>query len=215
MSNLKILHAEAQTLSRAGLKSILLRGGGVSEIQEIESNELLYEQIEEQKPDLLIIDYNQEGFFSTENIFHIKKHYPKVKILVISSDKNNDRILKVLESGVNSYITRECDEGEIINAVFAISRGDKFFCNKIIDILLQKKFTPEEQDCEPTSLTEREIEITKLIAEGLTAKEIANKLFISYHTVHTHRKNIMKKLNAKSSNELTLYAINIGLVKLK
>lgn len=106
----------------------------------------------------------------------------------------------------------------MINAVFAITKGEKFFCNKIIDAILQKHLyqngEPLEEDCAPTSLSPREIEITCLIAEkGFTNKEIAKQLFLSIHTVHTHRKNIMKKLGIRSASELVRYAISTGIIK--
>jgi DNA-binding NarL/FixJ family response regulator len=75
---------------------------------------------------------------------------------------------------------------------------------------LNKEFDPE--NCEPTSLTERENEITALIASGFTNKEIGEKLHLSHHTVHTHRKNILKKLGIKSVSELTVYAMSVGLI---
>jgi DNA-binding NarL/FixJ family response regulator len=84
----------------------------------------------------------------------------------------------------------------------------------VLDIILNKQFSAaEEENCEPTVLTERESEITALIASGLTNKEIAEELHLSHHTVHTHRKNIIKKLGVKSVSELTVYAMNVGLIE--
>ena len=137
-------------------------------------------------------------------------------ILVISNDQQKSRVLTVLETGIHGYVTGECCEDEISRAVVAVAKGEKFFCNKIIDVLLEKKISNgEEPDCEPTILTEREIEISTLLAEGLNGKTVADKLCISHHTVHTHRKNIMKKLKIKTAYELTIYAINTGLIKVE
>ena len=119
----------------------------------------------------------------------------------------------VLEKGVEGYLTRECDEDEIIHAIFAIAKGEKFYCNKVMDIILNKQYNPEDNNCEPTTLTQRETEITALIAKGMTNKSIAEQLHLSPHTVHTHRKNILRKLGINSVSELTLYAINIGLIE--
>ena len=80
----------------------------------------------------------------------------------------------------------------------------------MLDIILEKRETP---DCNATILTERESEITALVAKGLTNKEIANQLCLSHHTVHSHRKNIIKKLGVSSVSELTLYALNVGLIE--
>ncbi len=214
MPGLKILHANANTLVRAGLRSILFQGGGVDKLFNAENTQELIDKLDQEKPELLIIDYDQPSHFSDQDILAVKRQYPNTKILIISTENNPTRILTILETGVHGYLTRECDEGEIINAVFAIAKGEKFYCNKIINIILEKNLKPdEEEDCDPTSLSEREIEITTLIAQGMTNKEIASTLHLSVHTVNTHRKNIMKKLGVNSTSGLVLYAVNAGFVR--
>ncbi len=213
LSNLKVIHADARVLTKVGMKSILSKIG-IKEVVAVGSEVALYKEIKEKGADLLIIDYNQKDFFSIENIFSIQNNYPNIKILVVSSDLEQIRILKVLESGVNSFLTKECSEEEIIDAVVSLTKGGKFFCNKVMDFLLQKDDASGVQGCTAITLTEREIEVTKMIAEGMTSKAIANSLFVSYHTIHTHRRNIMKKLGLKTATELTLYAVNSGLVEL-
>jgi len=83
----------------------------------------------------------------------------------------------------------------------------------VIDIILEKHLPEEEETCAPTSLTVRELEIVRLTAQGQKAKEVAAQLFLSTHTVYTHRKNIMKKLGVNSASEMIVYAINNGLVQ--
>jgi len=210
-SNLSIVLADSHTLTRLGLSSLLIDN---YDIDTVESDAFLFQFLEYNKPDLLIIDYDQEGYFSADSIYRIRQESPELKILVISNDRNKVQILKVLEAGINGYLTRECDEEEILNGIELIVKNEKFFCNKIVDVILQKNLAVDDQSCSPVNLTEREIEITRLVADGMTSKKIADKLFLSFHTVHTHRKNIMKKLGIKTVSELTLYAINVGLVKL-
>ena len=214
MSGIKLLHADTETLCRRGLKVLLEESGKFSDIRGVEDSEELFSELVKLVPDVLVIDYNQKDYFSVDDIVKVQSDYPLIKILVTSSDRIEKSILNVLETGVQSFLTRECSEDEILNSIFAIIKGEKFYCNRIVDVILQKSLHPEVQDCDYTSLTEREIEITKLVAEGMTSKAIASKLFISYHTVHTHRKNILKKLELKTTNDLTLYAINTGLVTL-
>ncbi|WP_457611082.1 LuxR C-terminal-related transcriptional regulator [Lutibacter sp.] len=211
MSNINIVHATSETLTRIGLKSILFKGGGIDTLYHAENNQVLFETLNNKNPELLIMNCDQSNSFSIEAIKQVKELHAKTKILIISTDKNPTYILSILELGVHGYLTRECDEGELINAVFAIANNEKFYCNKIINIILEKKLTTND-DCDPTSLSQRETEITTLIAKGMTSKEIAVKLFLSPHTVNTHRKNIMKKLGVKSTSELVLYAVNVGLI---
>lgn len=213
MSGINIIHANSNVLVRSGLRALLGRGGGINRIVDTENSPALFEKLEEEQPDLVIIDYDQGEHFSDTDIVKIRTEYPSIRILIISTERDHSRILKILESGVHGYLTRECDEDEIIQAVFAIGNSEKFYCNKVINIILDKNLKPdEEEDCEPTSLSEREIEITTLIAKGCTSKDIADQLFISPHTVITHRKNIMKKLGINSTSALVLYAVNAGLV---
>jgi len=94
-----------------------------------------------------------------------------------------------------------------------LSRGEKFFCNKILDVILEKHLIEDKDDCKSASLSEREIELIKLAVKGFSNKEIADKLFLSIHTVYTHRKNIMRKLKIKSPVELVLYALNSGIAE--
>ena len=210
--DISILHADSNILSQRGLHSILMKGGGISGIETIHDGQLLGTKISEYNPDLLIINYQEAGFFSIENIKFVKDKFPNQKILVISSDQNQNRILKVLELGVSGYLTRECDEDEIVHAVFSIYKGEKFFCNKIINIILEKRLPADGESCAPTILTQRETEVTSLIARGMSNKKIANELFLSIHTIGTHRKNIMKKLGVNSASEIVLYAVNAGLI---
>ncbi|MCF6168191.1 response regulator transcription factor [Lutibacter sp.] len=211
MDNINIVHATSDTLIRVGLKSILFKGGGIDTLYHAENNQILFKTLTNKKPDLLIMNCDQSNSFSINDIKQVKQLHKKTKILVISTDKNPTYILSILELGVHGYLTRECDEGELINAIFAIANNEKFYCNKIINIILEKKLTTND-DCDPTSLSQRETEITTLIAKGMTNKEIAVKLFLSPHTINTHRKNIMKKLGVKSTSELVLYAVNVGLI---
>lgn len=213
---MNIIHADSQPLTIQGFKAICGKGGGVDKIDAVSNIEELSQKLSSEIPDLLVIDYDQPGFFSTQNLLEVRKSYPNLKILVISSDDSQDNILAVLESGVHGFLTRQCDEAETINAVFSIAKGDKFYCNKIVDILMERSFSPQpKNDCEPTSLTERETEVTILIAKAFTNKEIAEQLNLSVHTISTHRKNILRKLNVHSASALTRYAIHAGLLDVK
>ncbi len=209
---INIIHANNNVLIRNGLKTLLFQGGGIGTLFQASNVRELNEAFEKEKPNLLIIDYLQPDGFTVNEIIEIRKKYSNLKVLVICSDQNNARILSILETGVRGYLTHECNEGEIINAIFAIARGEKCYCNKVINIILEKHIGGGEPDCTPISLSERETEIVTYIAKGFKNRDIADQLFISPHTVSTHRKNIMKKLDINSVSGLTLYAVNAGLV---
>ena len=213
MKGLSILHANANVLMANGLNTILQKGGGIDKIQIAKNEEELFQFLKSAEFDLIIIDPLAKEHFSVETTIVLKEKYPNQKTLIISDIEAPKKVLRILEKGVQGYLTRQCDEAEITHAIFAIAKGEKFYCNKVIDIILNKQFsTEEEENCEPTALSERENEITALVASGFTNKEIGEKLHLSHHTIHTHRRNILKKLGIKSTSELTVYAINVGLI---
>lgn len=208
---ISIAIADPQYLTRVGLRHILATQPQFHILSEAGNEKALLQQIQEQQPKVVILDYDHPGYFSQETIKAIRQVSPTTNILIISDDREKNSIYQVLENGINSFLTKNCHEEEIIDAVNATAKGEKFFCTRVLDYLLEKSFGKEE-NCSPTPLTPREIEIVKLTAKGLIAKEIANELNLSIHTVYTHRKNILEKLSLKTSSELLLYAIQTGIV---
>lgn len=207
---INILHANSNVLMANGLKSILAKGGGVSKMRNCTNEEQLFDCLSKSEWDLVILDPNSSDNFCLDTFIRIRKSHKKQKVLMISTMSDERLVQKILENGVQGYLTRECDEDELIHAIFAVTNGEKFYCNKVLDIILEKR---ESMDCNATILTERESEITALVAKGLTNKEIGNQLCLSHHTVHSHRKNIIRKLGVNSVSELTLYALNVGLIE--
>lgn len=211
MSTIKIVLADPQFVTRAGIKNVISQISDFQIISEVKDSETLLNEIKVSQPDIIIIDYNS-GCFQLEDLTKIKFFSPKTNVMVVSSDQNKSNIHKVLNFGIKSFITKECNSEEIIQAVYATARGHNFFCAKLMDVILEKHFNVKEQPNEHSQLSQREMEIVQLIAQGLTGKEIATKLFLSHHTVSTHRKNMLKKLNLNSTSELILYAIRLGIV---
>jgi DNA-binding NarL/FixJ family response regulator len=168
-------------------------------------------KLDKTQAEIVVLDYNQPGRFSTNTIEKIRQRSPLSRLLIISGDEDKKSIYQVLESGVNSFLSKQCGEKEIVDAVEATANNEKFYCTNVLNHLLEKSF-PKEADCAPTPLSPREIEIVRLVASGLIAKEIAGKLHLSTHTIYTHRKNIMKKLKLGTTSELVLFAVNEGLV---
>lgn len=214
MRPISIILADSQYLTRLGLKHLLRGKEQFRVVGEATKEPQLLEQVRSLSPQVVILDYNQPGNFSQATVENVKSAAPQANILIISADNNKENIYNILELGVNSFLTKACEEGEIVDAIRATARGEKFFCSKVLDFLLEKSF-PKNNDsdtCNATPLSPREVEIVQLIARGLIAKEIAGQLNLSTHTVYTHRKNIMKKLKLNTASELVLYAVNMGWV---
>ena len=209
---IKIVIADTQYLIRIGLKNLLSGEVEFKIIGEALNSEELYHLVNNHKPDVVIFDYNNAKNFVIEDIGMVKSVSPNTNFLIISTDDNKANIYKVIELGALSFLTKECDKEEIIDAVYATAKNEKFLCHKVIDIIIEKHIHTDEDACKPLNLSLRETEIIKLTAKGWTAKTIAGHLFLSTHTVYTHKKNIMKKLKINSSSEMIVYAIQNSLV---
>ena len=208
----KVLLADAQFLIRFALKELLKETNTFQVIGEAGNEAELNSFIAKTTPDIIVIDYNQPGFFSIESIKNVKEQHPTIELLVISSDDNKENIYDVINSGVLRFLTKKCDAHEINEAFRAIIRGEKFFCASIFNFIFEMSFSQNNYSSNPLPLSARELEIVQLIAQGLVAKEIGKKLNLSTHTVYTHRKNIMEKLKLRRSSELVLFSVNKGLL---
>ena len=211
--SIKVALADKQVLTRVGLKAFIKEKRDLVLFDDINSMPDLRNVLKQEQPHVLMVDYNQPDFISISDFDEIRRLCSKTKILVVSSDNEKSNIFDALEMGVNGYVTKECSQQEIVGAIYAVAKGEKFFCNKVLDMILEKHIHKNEKEqCLPTELSVREIEIVQLTASGLNARDIAKKLHLSHHTVYTHRKNVMKKLSLGSVSELTLYAVKTGIV---
>ncbi len=204
--------ADGQPLTRAGLKHLLDSRNNMSVVAEFDSAEALYASNEHLGADVLIVDHSSLDMVLPDGLKLLASRFIRTAVLIVSGDKEKENVIKVMSTGVQGYLTKSCSEAEILNAVNATAKGDKFFCNKVLDILMDSHLT-KEVDCEPTNLTSRETEVLQHIARGLSSRQIADTLSLSLHTVNTHRKNILKKLRLKSPVELVRYALETGLVQ--
>lgn len=204
--------ADSQYLTRKGLRQVLGQRKEYRVIGEPSNESELIDHLRVHSPDVVILDYNQPRHFYPGTVAKIREASPSSEILVISADEEKDRIYSVIQNGVNCFITKSCDEHEILDAIEAAKGKSKFFCNKVLDFILEKSFPSTTENCEPTPLTPREKEIVMLTAKGLIAKEIAATLDLSTHTVYTHKKRILKKLGLKSPVQLVLYALENGMI---
>lgn len=216
MTAIKIFLADAAYLVRQGLKSVIADYPYMQVTGEAARSDQMRRQLPESTPDILILDYAAPNAFSLDDVRYATEQMPLSHILVISSGLVKDEVLKALEYGVKGFLLKECDQVEIIGAIHALAKKEKFFCGKVLDMVLERQNTPDppsDEACKPAALTHRETEIVKLMAEGSSSQEIAEKLSLSVHTIYTHRKNVMRKLGATHAGEVILYAINTALVK--
>jgi len=211
MSRNSILIADSQFLTRQGLKECISANAHLQLVAEISDNyNSLMNRLKYINPNILLIDYLFDKF-DRHKWQQLIYQFPVEKILIVTDDENRDRINYIIRSGVNGFVTKKCSEREIHQSIEAINCGQRFFCNKILELLLENNKPKEEVQDE--KLTNRELEVLQLVAKGLSTPKIAESLHLSIHTINSHRKNMLRKLNLKSPTELVVYALESGLVK--
>lgn len=206
-----ILIANNNQIAAEGLRSILQSKLGNRVLGIVNSADDLKKQSKRYFPDIIVIDYADDAF-GVNFIKDIRKIYKDSKILAITDSLPKSTIYSALKNGVDSYLLSDCDKPEIMDAIEDTNQNKQFYCGAVIDILAEQK-DAEAKGCEGISLSEREIQIIKLISDGCTNKEIADQLFLSTHTVNTHRKNIMQKLGIKNTAGIVIYAVKENIVK--
>ena len=205
-----LILAEENELVRIGLRTIF-KNQEVQIVGEAHDAKELLSQIKSFQPDVVLIDYTGMNF-SIDVIPQAIALQPDLKFVAITPQQSGQTLIHALRSGVMSHIKKDCSTTEIIDSVNDTALGRKFFCGQILETIRKEGIDVEELSdaeftCEPIVLSPREIEVITLIAEGLTNVEISEKLFLSKHTVNTHRKNIMNKLGVKNTAGIVMYAI--------
>jgi DNA-binding NarL/FixJ family response regulator len=211
-----VILADSNDLVRVGMRTILSSHGGFKIVGEARNNKELHELIKNFEVSVILIDYTSPGF-DIDIIHKLLQSKKDLRFVAITPEQSAQTLVDALRSGVQSYVKKDCDLAEIINAVEETWRGHKFFCGQILETIQRASIDVNDIDfesftCEPVSLSERENEIIILISEGLTNGQIAEQLFLSTHTINTHRKNIMSKLGVKNTAGIVMYAVKTNLV---
>lgn len=205
----KIVIADSQFLVVETLKTLLEQDGRFSLGGIVQSKYELNKMLRESNFNLLITDINLIDYDGIADLYKLKQDFPKLSFLILTNSISKAEFTELNKIGIRNIIYKTADRGEVLAAVDAALKGKKYYGDEILDLLLELGETKPLME-EGTQLTSSEIEIVRLIAEGMTTKEIAEKKCISFHTVNTHRKNIFRKLNVSNASELIIHAIKSG-----
>ena len=213
---MKIILADSNELVRVGMRTVLSNESNIEIVGEATSSEMLLSLVSSFGTDIVLIDYTSPGF-SIDIIPKVISKFPNVKFVAITPEQSAQTLVHALRSGVRSYVKKDCDISEIINSVKETACGNKFFCGQLLETIQRAHINVEDIDfesfsCDPVLLSERENQIIVFIAEGKTNAQIAETLFLSNHTINTHRKNIMQKLGVNNTASLVVYAVKNGLI---
>jgi two-component system response regulator NreC len=211
----RIVIAEDYTILREGLRSLLSSNPIFEIVGEAEDGREAIRCVEKFKPDLILTDLSMPRMNGMEAIKEIKKESPATKVLVLTVHRAEEYILATFRAGADGYILKDSTHSELVMAVKKVLSGKHYISpeisEKVIEGYLEGKKTLKSRTSWET-LTQREREILKLIAEGYKNKKIAEDLCISVKTVEKHRANLMEKLDLHNIQALTTFAIERGLV---
>lgn len=212
MNTIKILIADDHTMFLQGIISLLEQESHIEIAGKAINGIEALEVIQKQPVDLLILDISMPEMDGIELSKIVKKKYPAIKILIVSTHSNVSIISRLIRIGVNGYLLKNAEKAELLEAINTISAGTDYFSEETEEKHLSNNLRIEKQVSTLTELSSREKEILVLIAHEYNTAEIAEKTFISLNTVNTHRKNLLSKLNAKNTAGLVKYAVENGLV---
>ncbi len=211
----RIVIAEDHTILREGLKALLSSSPEIQVVGEAEDGREALRAALELKPDMMLMDLSMPRMSGMEAIREIRKQVPEIRILVLTVHKSEEYVLAALQAGADGYILKDATHAELLMAIETVLSGKHYLTpevsGKVIEGYLEGK-KGGRTDSSWDSLTLREKEILKLIAEGYKNKQIAEFLCISLKTVEKHRDNLIKKLDLHNVAALTTYAMERGLV---
>jgi DNA-binding NarL/FixJ family response regulator len=212
----RIVIAEDHTILRDGLKSLLSAYPDFDIVGEAENGRDAIRCVEKIAPDLVLMDLSMPKTNGLEAIKEIKKRNPETKIVALTVHKTEEYILATLEAGADGYVLKDAGQSELVMAIRNVLSGRRYLSpgvsEKVIEGYLEGRKGVKPKSSWDT-LTQREREVLKLIAEGFKNKEVADYLFISLKTVEKHRANLMKKLDLHNAAALTAFAIERGLIE--
>lgn len=211
---IRIVIADDHSMIREGLRQLLELDGDILVVGEAGNGEECLRVIEKEKPDVVLLDINMpvmNGLKMLEVLRNSKNRNQRVLILTIHNEV--EYLMKAMDIGVEGYVLKDADSTILKKAIFKVNAGENYIDFTMVPIL-NEKIAQEKEKVEDEKLTRREIEVLKLLAEGLFNKEIAYKLSISEKTVKNHVSNIFKKIGVFDRTQAAVYAIKNNIVEL-
>jgi DNA-binding NarL/FixJ family response regulator len=193
-----------------GIKSLLHDDSNIEIIGEANNGKQVLEKLEELSPDIILMDIGMPELNGIETANMVSEKYPTIKIIALTMYDDNNHVVKMLKAGAKGYVLKNTSRQELLQAIQTVAIGGVHYSTQAVVNTMQNIV---DKNNPVANLTEREIEIIKLIVKSMTNKEIADKLSISELTVNTHRKNAMRKLEIKNTAGLVKFAIDQHIVE--
>jgi NarL family two-component system response regulator LiaR len=213
-SPIRVFVAEDHAIVRKGICALLDLDPGIEVIGEASNGQEAVRGVESARPDVILMDLVMPEMDGIEAIRQVMDRSPKARILVLTSFAADDKVFPAIKAGAMGYLLKDSDPSEVVDAIRQVHRGESSLHPRIARKLMQELSRPPEQPQTPDPLTDREMEVLRLVAQGKSNRDIAKDLTITEGTVRVHVSSILGKLHLASRTQATLYALREGLATL-
>jgi DNA-binding NarL/FixJ family response regulator len=216
---IRVLLADDHTILRDGIQALLMPEADIEVVGEASNGQAVLDLLAHTPADVVLMDLNMPIMDGFTLMPLLQEQYPQVSVLVLSMLDNENYVHQILQAGASGYVLKSAESSEILFAIRTVAAGRSFLCSEVGMATLSRLVSRPHNETEATvarksgDLSSREMEVLRLLAEGLTNAEIAEKLFTSKRTIETHRQNIIEKTQAKNTAALIRYAISHGLIE--
>ena len=212
----RIFLVDDHVLLADGIRSMLEEEPGLEVVDHFENGLAAVEKLPEQSPDLVLMDLDMPIMNGLEAAQHLRAKLPELPIIILSMHAEKAVVQKCVKEGVRGYLLKNSSQSEFLQAIRSVLAGGKYYSALLTESLIAPEKVALEGNASVrllAALSDRELDVLKLLAEGLSSKEIAEELFVSPQTVDSHRKSLLKKLEVKNVAGLVRVAFQEGLVR--
>lgn len=218
MKKIRVLIADDHRVVREGLSSILRSRDDIEVVAEAENGLEAVEKARKYEPDVVLMDISMPRMNGVEAARLIKKEFPRIGIVVLTMFEEEEYIFDMIKAGATGYILKDSDSAQIIRSIRSVAKGESLIHPSVASKILTEFSSLAKKTGKVSrrlgDLTEREITVLQLVAEGKTNKEIAVSLSLAEKTIKNHVRNIFKKLSAHDRTEAAIFALRKGLIEL-
>jgi len=213
--SIRVIIADDHKLFREGLVNLLSDSADIEIVAEAENGNDVFHKAKELKPDIVIMDIGMPVLNGVDATKILIRELPDIKVIALSMHSDKQYIKGMLEAGASGYLFKNCTYNQLIDAINSVNNGKIYLGDEITEVVVHDYLGKEGRIINTDhELSERELEILKLIADGKSTREVGEILFISIKTVGTHKQNILEKLKLKNTAGLVKYALKKGIISL-
>jgi len=212
---INLLVVDDQSIVRKGICALLEQVDDIEVVGEASNGEEAVVQAKALQPDVILMDLVMPMMDGITAIQQILAHQPHMRIMALTSFVAEDKVFPAIKAGALGYLLKDSEPEELIMAIRKVNRGEPSLHPAVAKMMLEELSQPAKQPLTPDPLTEREVDVVRLVAQGLSNRQIADQLVIGEATVRTHVGNILNKLHLANRVQATLYALREGLTSLE